>query len=72
MHVGPYSAEGPTIATLHAFIADHGYRFDGNRHKHHEIYLGDPRRAAPDRLRTIIRQPVDLPRSGADTATTGH
>jgi hypothetical protein len=55
LHVGPYSAEGPTIATLHAYIADHGYRLSG---KHHEIYLGDPRRAAPERLRTIIRQPV--------------
>jgi hypothetical protein len=59
LHVGPYSAEGPTIARLHAFILAHGLRFDGSRHKHHEIYLGDPRRSAPDRLRTIIRQPVD-------------
>ncbi len=58
MHVGPYSAEGPTIETLHAFIAALGYGFDGRREKHHEIYLGDPRRAAPERLRTIIRQPV--------------
>jgi hypothetical protein len=58
LHVGPYSAEAPTIARLHAFIAEQGYRFDGNLQKHHEIYLGDPRRAAPERLRTIIRQPV--------------
>ncbi len=58
LHVGPYDAEGPTIAGLHAFIAERGYRFDGRREKHHEIYLGDPRRAAPERLRTIIRQPV--------------
>jgi hypothetical protein len=57
MHVGPYATEGPTIARLHDFIRDQGFTFDGLRHKHHEIYLGDPRRAAPERLRTIIRQP---------------
>jgi hypothetical protein len=39
LHLGPYSAEGPTIAALHAFIHAHGRRFDGRRHKHHEIYL---------------------------------
>ncbi len=55
MHVGPYGEEGPTIATLHAFIAEQGYVPVG---KHHEIYLGDPRRTAPERLRTVIRQPV--------------
>jgi hypothetical protein len=55
LHVGPYSAEGPTIATLHAFISGHGYVLSG---KHHEIYLGDPRRSAPEKLRTIVRQPV--------------
>jgi hypothetical protein len=55
LHVGPYSAEGPTVATLHRFIADSGLAPSG---RHHEIYLGDPRRAAPERLRTIIRQPV--------------
>jgi len=55
MHVGPYSAEGPTIERLHDFIAEQGYSRSG---KHHEIYLGDPRRTAPERLKTIIRQPV--------------
>jgi hypothetical protein len=57
LHVGPYSDEGPTIANLHAFIRERGYSFDGTRQKHHEIYLGDPRRSAPEKLRTIIRQP---------------
>ena len=57
LHVGPYAAEAPTIARLHDFIRQQGFHFDGHRHKHHEIYLGDPRRAAPDKLRTIIRQP---------------
>lgn len=55
MHLGPYSEEGPTIARLHAFIAEQGLELRG---KHHEIYLGDPRRTAPERLRTIVRQPV--------------
>jgi hypothetical protein len=58
LHLGPYSAEAPTVAALHAFIHAQGRSFDGRRHKHHEIYLGDPRRTAPERLRTIIRQPV--------------
>jgi hypothetical protein len=56
MHVGPYAAEGPTIERLHAFIAEKGYRLRG---AHHEIYLGDPRRAAPEKLRTILRHPVE-------------
>jgi hypothetical protein len=56
MHIGPYADEAPTIAGLHAFIDDSGHRPRG---KHHEIYLGDPRRTAPERLRTIIRQPIE-------------
>jgi hypothetical protein len=55
LYIGPYRDEGPTIERLHAFIRDAGCRLD---RKHHEIYLGDPRRSAPERLRTIIRQPV--------------
>lgn len=55
LHVGPYSAEGPTIARLHEFIRTQGYELSG---KHHEIYLGDPRRSAPEKWRTIVRQPV--------------
>ncbi len=58
MHLGPFSAEGPTIAKLHAFIHDQGYEFDGIEQKHHEIYLSDPRRAVPAKMRTVIRQPV--------------
>lgn len=54
LHVGPYSAEGPNIQKLHAFIHDQGYRLDG---KHHEIYLSDPHRTAPEKWRTILRQP---------------
>ena len=54
LHLGPYADEGPTIARLHAFIEERGGRPSG---KHHEIYLGDPRRTAPERLKTLIRQP---------------
>lgn len=57
LHVGPYATEAATIARLHDFIRERGFTFDGHRHKHHEIYLGDPRRSAPEKLRTIIRQP---------------
>lgn len=55
LHVGPYDEEWPAINALHAWIADEGLR---PHQKHHEIYLGDPRRSAPERLRTLIRQPV--------------
>lgn len=55
LHLGPYDAETPTIERLHEFVAANGL---ARRGRHHEIYLGDPRRAAPERLRTIIRQPV--------------
>ncbi len=55
LHVGPYSTERETIDRLHAFLAERGYRPRGS---HHEIYLGDPRRAKPENLKTILRQPV--------------
>ncbi|MGD0765168.1 MAG: GyrI-like domain-containing protein [Dehalococcoidia bacterium] len=58
MHVGPYAAEAPTIEKLHAFIAEQGYEPSG---KHHEIYLGDPRRSAPEKLKTVVRQPIRRP-----------
>jgi hypothetical protein len=56
LHVGPYAAEGPTIKKLHRFVEEQGYRLRG---RHHEIYLGDPRRSAPEKLRTIVRHPVE-------------
>jgi hypothetical protein len=56
MHIGPYSEERPTIEGLHAFIAGQGLRMRG---AHHEIYLGDPRRADPAKLKTVLRQPVE-------------
>lgn len=58
LHIGPYSAEAPNIEKLHAFLHAQGFTFDGHNQKHHEIYLSDPRRAAPSKWKTIIRQPV--------------
>jgi hypothetical protein len=58
MHVGPYAEERPTIEKLHAFIREHGLTFAGS---HHEIYLSDPNRSAPGRMKTIVRQPVAKP-----------
>ncbi len=55
MHIGPWSEEAPTIERLHGFAEEEGYRLRG---KHHEIYLGDPRRTSPEKLKTVIRQPV--------------
>jgi hypothetical protein len=55
MHIGPFSAEGPTIERLHKFIADSGCKPVG---KHHEIYLSDIRKADPEKWKTVIRQPM--------------
>lgn len=56
MFVGPYADEAPTIARLHGeFLPANGLKPNG---KHHEIYLSDPSRTAPDKLKTVIRQPV--------------
>jgi len=56
MHIGSYDDEGPTLIRLHnEWIPQNGYIENG---KHHEIYLGDPRRVAPEKLKTILRQPI--------------
>ncbi len=54
MYIGPYADEGPTIEKIHNFIRETGHEL---RRKHHEIYLSDPRRSKPEKLKTIIRQP---------------
>lgn len=54
LHLGPFDQEGPTIDRLHAFIRNQGKELTG---LHREIYLSDPRRTAPEKLKTIIRQP---------------
>jgi hypothetical protein len=57
MHIGSYDDEAPTIAALHnEFIPENGLTESGH---HHEIYLSDPRRVAPDKLKTVLRQPVE-------------
>jgi hypothetical protein len=56
LHVGPYDLEPMTIARLKEFALGQGYRLRG---RHHEIYLSDPRRAQPQKLRTILRQPIE-------------
>ena len=55
MYIGPFSAEGPTIAKIHAYIQNSGHTLSG---KHHEIYLNNPATTAPEKLKTIIRQPM--------------
>ena len=57
MHLGPFSEEGPTIDKVHNFIEQQSGKFDGLTQKHHEIYLSDPRRAKPENMKTVIRQP---------------
>jgi hypothetical protein len=55
MHIGPYSEEMATIARMDAYAQENGYKMRG---KHHEIYIGDPMRAQPEKLKTILRHPV--------------
>lgn len=56
MHIGSFDDEGPTIYKMHhEFLPANGYEESG---KHHEIYLSDPRKVAPEKLKTILRQPV--------------
>ena len=59
MHTGPYDTEPETIAAMRTFARDTGYVEDlGKARRHHEIYLSDPRRTAPQKLKTVIRHPV--------------
>ena len=56
LHIGSYENEGPTLHRMHhEFIPQNGYELVG---KHHEIYLSDPRKVAPEKLKTVLRQPV--------------
>lgn len=56
MHIGPYDQEDADIIKMHAFAQGQGYTLAG---KHHELYFGDPRRTKPEKLRTLLRQPVE-------------
>lgn len=55
MHIGPYATEPETVARLEAYARERQLQF---HHKHHEIYLGDPRKAKPELLKTVLRHPV--------------
>jgi hypothetical protein len=59
MHIGPYDDEPATVAALERFAIENGYAIDisDTRH-HHEIYLSDPRKVAPEKLKTVLRHPI--------------
>jgi hypothetical protein len=60
MHIGPYATEPATVERMRAFALENGYRDRvGPNGKHHEIYLGDPRKADPMKLKTVLRHPVE-------------
>ncbi len=59
MHIGPYDDEPKTVRLMHDFMTEQGYQLDiSDERLHHEIYLSDARRTAPERLKTVIRHPV--------------
>ena len=59
MHIGPYDTEPASVARMDAFLAESGYRNDLGTRRHHEIYLGDPSKTAPEKLKTVLRHPVE-------------
>lgn len=60
MHIGPYATEPVTIERMHALALENGYRNrKGAKGKHHEIYLSDPRKSEPEKLKTILRHPLE-------------
>jgi hypothetical protein len=60
MHTGPYADEPDTLARLHEFIEQNNLKnATGIERKHHEIYLSDPRKTAPEKLKTVLRLPVE-------------
>ena len=61
MHTGPYDSEPATVHAMHEFVAEQGYALDfSDIRLHHEIYLSDPRKCAPEKLKTVVRHPVKL------------
>ena len=60
LHIGPYATEPATVERMRAFAQENGYRDRvGPNGKHHEIYLGDPRKADPSKLKTVLRHPLE-------------
>ncbi len=61
MHIGSYDDEPATLRKMDEFLSENGYQPDlSGERLHHEIYLSDPRRTAPERLKTVIRQPIKI------------
>jgi hypothetical protein len=59
MHLGPYDDEPATVAQMHSCKESRGYELDiSDTRMHHEIYLSDPRKTAPEKLKTVIRHPI--------------
>jgi hypothetical protein len=59
MHIGSYDDEPATVEAMHRFMAEQGYVLDfSDQRMHHEIYLSDTRKIAPERLKTVVRHPV--------------
>jgi hypothetical protein len=59
LHIGPYDTEPETVAAMHRFIGEQGYETDfSDTRRHHEIYLSDPRKGDPGKLKTVIRHPI--------------
>ena len=60
MHIGPYATEPATIEKMRVFALENGYQDNvGPNGMHHEIYIGDPRKAAPEKLKTVLRHPLE-------------
>ena len=61
MHVGPYDDEPATVSLMHGFAESQGYVLDfSNARRHHELYLSDPNKVAPVKMKTVIRHPVKM------------
>ena len=61
LHVGPYDEEPKTVALMHQFLEEEGYELDiTDERMHHEIYLSDVRKTAPEKLKTILRHPIKV------------
>jgi len=60
LHIGPYATEPTTVAQMENYIQTHGLKNDFASRYHHEIYLSDPRKTAPEKMKTILRHPIKL------------
>ena len=61
LHLGPYDDEPKTVEAMHEFAVKNGFVLDINETRyHHEIYLSDPRKAKPEKLKTVIRHPIKI------------